>query len=279
MLTLNYDTKSDYAVHLPDHTKRYDIFSSGRAFVTYDQTRPLEEQLPFTPWIADLLQEAAMCEQQQREGEEQRAVASEEMKEAHQRLRKLVRIMRKTLDAALPETPTKAKGWGFKVKQSTAKILLPQTPEEHLNVADAYIVKELSRPEAERFTSPQLAEVIAVRKAVAEKTARRNAGQNRRETAIARANAIAAEMYDHLQGAASFLMNFRYKNVITPELQNWGYIVVTRRSAGQNGADKTTAANGSTNGAAANDAAANGATANGSAAGTLDTVTDNLLNP
>ena len=264
MMTLNYDTKSDYTVHLPNHTKRYDIFSSGRTFVTYDQTRPLEEQLPFTAWIADLLQEAAVCEQQQREGEEQRAVASEEIKEAHQRLRKLVRIMRKTLDAAFPETPTKAKGWGFKVKQSTAKILLPQTPEEHLNVADAYIVKELSRPEEERFTSPNLTDVIAVRNAVAEKVALRNAGQNQRETAIARANAIAAELYDHLQGAASFLMSFRYKNVITPELQNWGYVVVTRRSAAQNGDDKT---------------AENGSTTNRSSEGTLDTVTNDPLTP
>ncbi|MCB9100908.1 MAG: hypothetical protein H6632_15320 [Anaerolineales bacterium] len=278
MLPLNYDTKSDYTVRLPNPNKRQDIFSSGKTFVTYDQTRPLEEQLPFTAWIADLLQEAAVCEQQRREGEEQRAVASEEIKDAHQRLRKLVRIMRKTLDAAFPETPTKAKGWGFKVKQSTAKILLPQTPEEHLNVADAYIVKELSRPEADRFTSPHLTDVIAVRNAVAEKVALRDAGQNQRETAIAQSNAIAAELYDHLQGAASHLMSFRYNYTITPELQNWGYVVVTRRSAGQNGDDKT-AANGSTNDTAANGTPTNGSAANGSSEVTLDTVTDGLLTP
>ncbi|MCB0163353.1 MAG: hypothetical protein KDI79_03940 [Anaerolineae bacterium] len=278
MLTLNYDTKSDYTVRLPNQNKRYDIFSTGKAFVTYDQTRPIEDQLPFTVWIADLLQEAAICEQQSREGEEQRAVASEEVKEAYQRLRKLVRIMRKTLDATFPETPTKAKGWGFKVKQSSAKITLPQTPEEHLNVTDAYIAKELSRPEEQRFTSPKLNEVINVRNAMAEKLALRDAGQNQREVAIVRANAIAAELYDHLQGAASFLMSFRYKNVITPELQNWGYVVVTRRSAGQNGDDKTTD-NGSTNGTAANGTTTNGATTNGSAEGTVDPLTDDLLNP
>ncbi|HRV95782.1 MAG TPA: hypothetical protein P5526_26750, partial [Anaerolineae bacterium] len=78
-----------------------------------------------------------------------------------------------------------------------------------------------------------------------EKLARRDAGQNQREAAIARANAIAAELYAHLQGAASYLLSFRYKNVITPELQNWGYVVVIRRSAAQNSDDKTPA-NGST---------------------------------
>ena len=245
MLNLCYDSKSIYNVHLPDQTKRGDIMSTCQTFVTYDQSRPLAEQLPFTPWIADLLQEAAVCEQQQREGEEQRAVASEEIKEAHQRLRKLVRIMRKTLDAAFPEAPLNAKGWGFSVKQSSAKITLPQTPKAHLSMVDVYIAKELSRPEEKRFTSPHLNEVIAVRNTVAEKLARRDAGQNQREAAIARANAIAAELYAHLQGAASYLLSFRYKNVITPELQNWGYVVVIRRSAAQNSDDKTPA-NGST---------------------------------
>ena len=241
MLNLCYDSKSIYNVHLPDQTKRGDIMSTCQTFVTYDQSRPLAEQLPFTPWIADLLQEAARCEQQRREGEEQRAVASEEMKESYQRLRQLVRIMRKTLDAAFPEAPLNAKGWGFSVKQSSAKITLPQTPQAHLNLVDVYIAKELSRPEHQRFTSPHLNEVIAVRNTVAEKLARRDAGQNQREAAIARANAIAAELYAHLQGAASYLLSFRYKNVITPELQNWGYVVVIRRSAAQNSDDKTPA--------------------------------------
>jgi len=272
MLNLIYDTQSIYNVHLPNPRKRRDIFRTGQTFVTYDQSRPLAEQLPFTPWLVDLLQEAALCEQQQRQGEAQRAVASEEMKESYQRLRQLVRIMGKTLDAAFPEAPTKAKAWGFKVKQSTAKITLPQTPKAHLSVVDVYITKELSRPEEQRFTSPNLTDVIEVRHAVAEKLALRDAGQNQREVAIARANAIAAELYDYLQGAASYLLNFRYKNKITPELQNWGYVVVTRRNTAQNGDDKP-AANGSTNGTAAN-----GATTNGSSAGTLDTMTNDLLN-
>ena len=277
MLPLKYDIKSNYDVRLPNPNKRYDVFGSGKSFVTYEQSRPPDEQLPFTPWMVDLLNEAAVCEQQQRDGEEQRAVASEEMKESSRRLYKLVRIMRKTLDAAFPETPTKAKGWGFKVKQSTGNIILPQTPEEHLNVTDAYIAKELSRPEAERFISPNLNEVIDVRNAVAEKVALRDAGQNQREVAIARANAIAAELFDHLQGAASHLMSFRYKYKVTPELQNWGYDVVTRRSTTQNGDDKT-ADNGSTNGTATNGSTTNGTTTNGSSEGSLDTMTNDLLN-
>ena len=277
MLNLSYDTQSIYNVHLPNQRKRRDIFRTGQTFVTYDQSRPLAEQLPFTPWMADLLQQAAICEQQQRAGEAQRAVASEEMKEAYQRLRQLVRIMGKTLAAAFPEAPTKAKGWGFQVKQSTAHMILPQTPEAHLSLTEAYIAKELSRPEEERFTSPHLPDVIAVRHTVAAKVALRDAGQNQREAAIARANAIAAELYNHLQGAASYLLNFRYKNVITPELQNWGYVVVTRRSPAQNGADKP-ADNGSTNDTAANDTTTNGTTTNRSSAGTLDTMTDDLLN-
>ncbi|MCB9098244.1 MAG: hypothetical protein H6632_01800 [Anaerolineales bacterium] len=238
MLNLSYDAESIYNVHLPSQKKRSDIFRTGQTFVTYDQTRPLAEQLPFTAWIADLLQQAALCQQQRRAGEEQRAVASEEMKESYQRLRQLVRIMRKTLDAAFPEAPAQAKGWGFKVKQSSAKIILPQTPEAHLSVTGAYIAKELSRPAGQRFTSPHLTEVIAVRTTMAEKLARRDAGQNQRAAAVAQANAIAAELYSHLQGAASHLLTFRYNYKITPELQNWGYIVVTRRSAGQNSAIK-----------------------------------------
>ncbi|MCB0198179.1 MAG: hypothetical protein KDJ65_39930, partial [Anaerolineae bacterium] len=82
---------------------------------------------------------------------------------------------------------------------------------------------------------------------------------------------------DHLQGAISYLMSFRYDYTITPELQNWGYEVVTRRSTSQNGADKT-ADNGATNGTATNGTTTNGTTTNGSSEGTLDTVADDLLN-
>lgn len=229
MITAKFDTISKLHLKFPEKNKPEQIVDTVRSFVNYELSRPAELQLPHTPIMVNLLQQWAASDAQRTQGEYQRATAAEDIERLDQELSELVRHIRKTLDAAFPTRPSQAKGWGFKSKQSTKNILLPQTRTEHLMALDDYIAKEQSRPAAERFTSPDLAEVIRVRDTMREQLYLRHIGQNQREKSVAAGNRIAAVMYNYLQAAAVHLLTFNFDFTITPRLEYWGYNVVSRR--------------------------------------------------
>lgn len=206
-----------------------DIISTVETFISYEQSRSPESQLPHTAKLVELMQQWSKSDYKRLVGEAQRAAAAGIVEQLDQEMIEYVRYMRKTLDAAFPDAPVQAKAWGFDAKQSTKNILLPQTRREHLAVLDKYIAKEQSRPEVERFTSPDLTEIIRVRDKLREQLGIRLVGQNQREEGVAVGNQLAVEMYNYLQSAAVHLLTFTFGFTLTLEFQNWGYDVVPRR--------------------------------------------------
>ena len=231
MVINKFDTTSDLHLIYPDKDKPADIVQTVQAFIRYEQRRPPQAQLPHTPILIELLRQWAANDQKRTDGETQRAIAAEQVQQFDQAVTDVVRHARKTLDAAFPTNLAKAKAWGFEAKKSTKNILLPQTRKEHLNLLDKYIAKEQSRPEEERFTSPNLADVIRVRDDLRQQLDIRAAGQNQREEAVVTCNQIAADLYNFLQSAATDLLTFKFKFKLTVELQKWGYDVSPRRTA------------------------------------------------
>lgn len=278
MITAKFDTTSKLHLKFPEKNKPEQIVDAIRAFVDYELSRPVELQLPHTPIMVNLLQQWAATDDQRTQGEWQRANAAEAIERLDQEIVELVRHIRKTLDAAFPTRPSQAKGWGFKSKQTTKNILLPQSRTEHLMTLDKYIAQEQSRPAAERFTSPDLAEVIRVRDTMREQLYIRRIGRNQREKSVAAGNRIAAAMYNYLQAAAVHLLTFNFDFTITPKLEYWGYNVVSRRVAStkdvvEAGAAKTTSAPETTAEAdASDDAPTNSAYTNGSISELLDLI-------
>ncbi|MCB0212616.1 MAG: hypothetical protein KDJ52_24950, partial [Anaerolineae bacterium] len=230
MVTNKFDSISKLHLDYPEKEKPLKVVRTVKDCISYEHSRPPEEQLPHTPFLVTLLQQWDENNQKRRTGEAQRAEAAEMVHQLDQEMIELVRYARKTLDATFPKNPSKAKAWGFETKQSTQNILLPQTRDAHLTLLDVYIAKEQSRPEAERFSSPDLADVTRVRDALREQLKIRQAGQNQREEAVANSYVIAAKMYNYLQSIVTHLLTFKFDFTLTLELQKWGFDVGQRRT-------------------------------------------------
>lgn len=234
MVINKFDTTSDLHLIYPDKDKLADVVDTVESFIAYELSRPPEDRLPHTPLLIELLQQWEANDQKRTDGEAQRADAAEKVEQLDQTLAKIVRYARKTLDAAFPSNPAKAKAWGFETKHATKNILLPQTRDDHLRVLGHYIAKEQSRPPTERFLSPDLSEAMRVHEALREQVALRRAGQNQREQAVAASYVIATKMHYYLQAAVTHLLAFKYDFIVTVKLQYWGFNVVSRRAtAGQ----------------------------------------------
>ncbi|MCB0173126.1 MAG: hypothetical protein KDJ97_21555, partial [Anaerolineae bacterium] len=156
MFTGKFDTNSDLHLELPPKNKPFEIVLSTRSCLDYELSLPPEERLPHTPRLVELYDQWNTSDDDRTEGESQRAEAAEVVEQLDQALTRCVRHIRKTIDAAFPHSPAKAKSWGFPSKNSTKNVLLPRNRKEHLKLLDKYISKEQSRPEEERFTSPPL---------------------------------------------------------------------------------------------------------------------------
>ncbi|MCB9107769.1 MAG: hypothetical protein H6633_26470 [Anaerolineales bacterium] len=231
MVTNRFDTTSKLHLAYPAKDKQPDIVHTVQSFIRYEQSCPPKEQLPHTPIFMELLQQWDANDHKRSTGEAQRAEAAEMMQQLDQAIIAIVRDARKTPDAAFPRNPAKAKAWGFEAKQTTKNILLPQSRDEHLRVLRQYLAKEQSRPEAERFLSPDLDEAIRVHDTLRKQVALRRAGKNQREEAVANSYVIAAKLHNYLQAAATHLLAFKFDFILTLELQKWGYDVSPRRTA------------------------------------------------
>lgn len=242
MVTTKFDTSSKLHLVFPDRSKPVEIVSNVEAYLDYEYSLPPEEQLPQTPRLTELLEQWSVSDDNRSKGEYQRAKAAESVEQLDQEMVRYVRHMRKTIDAAFPESPAEAKAWGFNAKHSTKNILLPRTRNEHLFVLNKYIAKEQSRPEEEQFTSPPLAEVIEVRDKLRQQLNVRSAGRTQRKKSAASSNEIALEMYDQLQGAVVYLLNFRFNFTLTVEFENWGFEVIARRSVSDEEEEEATLA-------------------------------------
>ena len=233
MFTAKFDTFSDLQLNLPPKHKPFEIVLSTRSCLDYELSLPPEERLPHTPRLVELYDQWNTSDDDRSEGESQRAEAAEVVEQLDQALTRCVRHIRKTIDAAYPHSPAKAKSWGFPSKNSTKNVLLPRNRKEHLKLLDKYISKEQSRPEEERFTSPPLAEVIEIRDELQRQLKVRSLARAQREDGATISNAITLEMYDLLQGAVVYLLNFRFNNKLTVKLEKWGFEVVARRNAAE----------------------------------------------
>lgn len=287
MVTTKYDTASKLHLTFPDRDRPPDIVHSSRSLIKYEQSLPPEERLKHTPFMVALVADWDVADAKRLDGEAQRAEAAETVERLDREMIEVVRTIRKIIDAAFPTNPSRAKAWGFEAKKSTKNILLPQTRSEHLNVLDKYIAKEQSRPEEERFTSPNLADVMRIRDELHQQLDIRAAGQNQREEAVVACNQIAADLYNYLQSAMTDLLTFKFGFKLTVELQKWGYDVSPRRTASAEEEEEKVADPPAETSPTSPPAPAaptaevaptNGTTSNGSTNGSLDLVPDEVLN-
>ena len=235
MLQLRFDSASPYAVRMPRNNQHPEVVDLARRFVAYEVTRPEGERTPITRGLAALLDETTPHLDHRQSSEIQRAKASEAIKRLDEEAKLLTHQIWTTINYFFKTTPERAPEWGFEIRQSTRRIIKPDSREARLAVLTRYIAKEESRPEHERFSIPDLNTVKRVRNDLAGNLAARQSGKTQREVSIIHSEALAEKMFNHLQFGAAYLLAQKFNYTITPDLEHWGFNVVLVRTGNGNG--------------------------------------------
>ncbi|MCB0193617.1 MAG: hypothetical protein KDJ65_16840 [Anaerolineae bacterium] len=230
MYPVQLATSSPYQVDIPTPKQPTKLITVGQNFVKYDESLPPEEQSYLLPDLKYLLQDCVPTQKTYKASEVQRTLASEAVKRLDEQAKTLIHKIRYKLNFDYMETPEAAEEWGFQVRQGTGKILLPKNREDRLALLDTYIAKEESRLPEERFSKPDLEEVIRLRDDLkANLDARRTSRSLRKDSYAARAETLDA-LYDTLRIAGSLIILKKLNRKLTPALEKWGIEVTKRQS-------------------------------------------------
>lgn len=233
MFTAILDANSPFHAGLPENDQPDKLATVGETFLAYDRTLPLEQQSPFKDDIAQLLQDCSPQQDEFKQSEAQRTIASENLKRHEEQAYRFLQRIHLNLKSYLYETPEEAEEWGFEVKQSTRNIMMP-SKKDRLKVLSRYIAKEEGRPEAERFTTPDLAAIIEVRDQLQERKKRIHSSHVQRKSSRVARDATLQALKDTLRAAGTVIIVKNLGRVISPELGKWGYEVYERSSRPDN---------------------------------------------
>ncbi|MCB9077755.1 MAG: hypothetical protein H6631_09205 [Anaerolineaceae bacterium] len=233
MFTAILDANSPFHAGLPENDQPDKLVTAGETFLTYDSTLPPEQQSPFKDDIAQLLQDCSPQQDEFKQSEAQRTIASENLKRFEEQAYRFLQRIHLNLKSYLYETPEEAEEWGFEVKQSTRNIMMP-SKKDRLKVLSRYIAKEESRPEAERFVTPDLAAITEVRDQLQERKKRIHSSHVQRKSSRVARDATLQALKDTLRAAGTVIIVKHLGRVISPELGKWGYEVYERSSRPDN---------------------------------------------
>lgn len=229
------DSQSDYRLVFPRQTDQDGMMPLADKFITYEQTRPPEQQTPYTTAIAGWYQELITASQEKVEAQRRRTIASHKTKQLDQEARKLARKIWKTVTLHCEDELSEVVRWGLKFKQTTGNVLMPQDREERLVTLATYISKEESRPEAERFQLPVLADVIATHDELTTNLIAHQTAVTQFETSDEACRNLTKKLSDFLQAAGIYILATEFEMKLSTQLQNWGYDVELKRSKSSNG--------------------------------------------
>lgn len=224
MLRLDFDHSSLYQVRFPRPSDREAVLALASSFIEMEQ-----RQLAPTPYLSSLqtlLAQAQTLQNAINSGESKRLNASEAVKQYDEQAKMLIRQMVNLLRGHFMSQPARVTEWGLTLKQGTGNILSPQDRDERLAFLNSYIAKEESRPTAERFALPALAEVRTVRDTLRSNLNNRTAGQTEREVNIAALNGVLENLLAFVQAGLVHLLATRFNFTLSPALQEWGFEVV-----------------------------------------------------
>ncbi|MCB0212663.1 MAG: hypothetical protein KDJ52_25185, partial [Anaerolineae bacterium] len=203
-------------------------------------------------------------------------------KQAEEEAKELVSQMWKTVTLHCFEMMSEVTQWGFKMKQTTGRALIPQTRDERLTTMTAYIYKEQNRPEEERFAKPDLAAIIMVRDALKANVTAYQIANTQQKNYGEQCASLIQRLSDYLQASAIDILARNFSMKLSTQLQNWGFEVALKRRkpsktndpAPVNGTTTASSANGSTNGSTSTAVSAEGQASADDNDGLLSSLTD-----
>lgn len=228
MTQLKFDVDGRWQAVVPKRDRYAEVFALARAFVAHEETLAPAKQCPYLEAVRGLLSQAALLESQRTEGEATRTISAETLKRAEKEAQGIARQVQGLLIGFFPDTPEVAEQWGLNLKQGTGLIQLPDNRDQRLAFLNRYIAQEESRPPAERFPKPVLAEVQRVRDTITTALLGRSSGRTQREGSISSSLTVAHALQDTLKAALVYLISMSFGYKVVPELQAWGFEVVAR---------------------------------------------------
>jgi len=233
-MQLGFDMKGQYNVRFPLPGKTTPVFTLADAFLKKEDALDAAARTVYTEDIRALLAEVSGSLDLKSGGETRRVQSSEEVKALDEQAAALVEKIHRAMVYEFGDTPAKAAEWGFDIKQTGKRggsILMPDGRAAIVQVLDRYAKAENARPEAERFQSPALAEVIAVVDGLKSNIGARQTGKSQRAAGTQQSNETAARLLDLLQAGAVQIILKQFDGKVTPELGEWGFEVTARSSA------------------------------------------------
>ncbi|MCB9133776.1 MAG: hypothetical protein H6636_00005 [Anaerolineales bacterium] len=109
-------------------------------------------------------------------------------------------------------------------------VALPRTDAGLVALLDIYLAQETSLPPEERIPDPALAEMQTLKTDLANYQYTRRQARTQRTSNIAERRNITEELNQYLRCAAHLLLITRFNGKVTPELGNWGFTVIARRT-------------------------------------------------
>jgi FMN-dependent NADH-azoreductase len=134
------------------------------------------------------------------------------------------------LKAKYAANQAQLEGWGLDTVAGTAGVVVrkPRTEKEWATFLTTYVTQETSLAAANQIANPPLAEMSTLATTLQTADAARKAGSSQRQAAVETRTAAANRLLDLLQAAALIIVVTQFNGVVTNNLQQWGFQVVTR---------------------------------------------------
>jgi len=211
-----------------------EIVALGQRYVAHESGLEPSAQLAWPP-LADMaarVSAVATAQEAARQAEYRRSSASNEFHNALRRATPLLREAILQLKWTQRHNLGALERWGLATKLGTRRGVVVTSPRNEAGWAaflQSYAKRELSLPEAERLTAPDLAQVQALAQQAATARTERDAAQSQREIATSQVAQSVGPLLDWLQLALGVLVLTRFDRQVTPALAEWGYKIIERR--------------------------------------------------
>lgn len=230
MVTIKIDANGTYILRWP--RAQQGILALGAAYVAHESSLPANKQV-LAPPLA-MVQEALAAAQAEQStagsSEVSRATASETYRQTLSLAKPKLNMALVQLKAKYISNHAQLEGWGLDTVAGSSGVTVrkPRTEKEWATFLTHYVTQESSLAAANQIADPPLAEMTTLATTLQAADAARKAGSSQRQAAVETRTAAADRLLDLLQTAALVITVTEYKGVVTNNLEQWGFQVVTR---------------------------------------------------
>lgn len=245
MINFRLDTKGDLMVRWPRRDEA--IITMGQTYVAHENSLPVEQRLrePDIALIQAALTQATAAVEASHHGEQKRAAAAEQYRQAIIEARTLLEEALIHLQSHYISNLAQLEAWGVDTRAGARGVTVrkPSTNKDWVNFLLTYVAREQSLAESDRITDPPLAALETLAQTIQNSLEDRRGGRDQREIGIKERATAVNHLLDLLRVAAAVLIVTRFHSQVMNDLQLWGYEVIARSGSKESGIPTPPASN------------------------------------